>query len=123
MASLKTQEEQRAQIEELAFVNSEQAILITGLKARLEATEQEKERAVRTCQDKSQLVASLKAETSALKQAVEKQALEIASLNEIISLQKTTQKHLFKELECSFINHDRTVRHSELSADIKVNTI
>jgi len=74
---------------------------------------------VKACADKSALVNSLKVDNASLKQLLDKQVLEIQNLNEKISLQKSTQKQLFKELECSFIQMDKTIRHSETS-DLKL---
>ena len=74
---------------------------------------------MKACADKSALVNSLKADNASIKQLLDKQVLEIQNLNEKISLQKSTQKQLFKELECSFIQMDKTIRHSETS-DLKL---
>ena len=74
---------------------------------------------MKACADKSALVNSLKADNASFKQLLDKQVLEIQNLNEKISLQKSTQKQLFKELECSFIQMDKTIRHSETS-DLKL---
>jgi hypothetical protein len=74
---------------------------------------------VKACADKSALVNSLKVDNASLKQLLDKQILEIQNLNEKISLQKSTQKQLFKELECSFIQMDKTIRQSEAS-DLKL---
>ena len=74
---------------------------------------------MKACADKSTLVNSLKADNASFKQLLDKQVLEIQNLNEKISLQKSTQKQLFKELECSFIQMDKTIRHSEAS-DLKL---
>jgi len=74
---------------------------------------------VKACADKLALVNSLKVDNASLKQLLDKQVLEIQNLNEKISLQKSTQKQLFKELECSFIQMDKTIRHSEAS-DLKL---
>ncbi len=74
---------------------------------------------MKACADKLALVNSLKVDNASLKQLLDKQVLEIQNLNEKISLQKSTQKQLFKELECSFIQMDKTIRHSEAS-DLKL---
>ncbi len=67
---------------------------------------------MKACTEKSLLANSLKADNAQLRSLVDKQILEIQNLTEKISLQKSTQKQLFKELDCSFIQMDKSKRQS-----------
>ena len=70
---------------------------------------------------KSKQINSLKAENQDIKLTSERQRLEIQNLHEKISLQQSTQKQLFKELECSFIANDNLARKSYPSTKGKVD--